>query len=74
VRPGWRARKWADAAPILGVTRLLINQTGLSESNKSDAIAAWKGIQDYAKPKGIKISAEPRPFSSTAYGPPGRLP
>jgi hypothetical protein len=23
-----RARKWADAPPIVGVTRLLINQTG----------------------------------------------
>jgi sugar phosphate isomerase/epimerase len=65
-----RARKWADAAPGLGVTRLLINQTGLTEANKADAIAAWKEFQDYARPKGIKISAEPRPFSSTAYGPP----
>jgi hypothetical protein len=69
-----RARKWADAAPILGATRLLINQTGLSEANKADAIAAWKAFQDYGRPKGIKISAECRPFSSTAYGPPADYP
>jgi hypothetical protein len=75
-RAAWltRAKKWADAAPILGATRLLINQTGLSDANKNDAIAAWKGIQDYAKPKGIKISVEPRPFSATAYGPPADYP
>ena len=75
-RDAWlaRARKWADAAPILGATRLLINQTGLSEANKADAIAAWKAFQDYAKPKGIKISAECRPFSSAAYGPPADYP
>jgi hypothetical protein len=71
-RAAWltRARKWADAAPILGATRLLINQTGLSEANKADAIAAWKAFQDYARPLGIKICAECRPFSSTSYGPP----
>ena len=76
MRATWlsRARKWVDAAPILGATRLLINQTGLNETNKADAIAAWKGIQDYAQPKGIKISAECRPFSSTAYGPPADYP
>ena len=75
-RDAWlaRARKWADAAPLLGATRLLINQTGLSDANKADAIAAWKAFQDYAKPKGIKISAECRPFSSTAYGPPADYP
>jgi hypothetical protein len=76
LRNAWltRARKWADAAPILGVTRLLINQTGLTDANKADAIAAWKGLQDYAAPKGIKISAECRPFSSTSYGPPADHP
>jgi hypothetical protein len=76
LRAAWlaRARKWADAAPILGATRLLINQTGLTEANKADAIAAWKGIQDYAAPKGIKVSAECRPFSSTSYGPPADHP
>src|SRR5262245_45853322 len=76
MRDAWltRARKWADAATILGATRLLINQTGLSDANKSDAIAAWKAFQDYAKPKGIKIAVECRPFSSTAYGPPADYP
>lgn len=76
LREAWlaRARKWADTAPILGATRLLINQTGLTDANKADAIAAWKAFQDYAKPKGLKISAECRPFSSTAYGPPADYP
>ena len=69
-----RAKKWADAAPILGATRLLINQTGLSDENEADAIAAWKAFQDYAGPKGITISAECRPFSSTSYGPPADYP
>jgi hypothetical protein len=75
-RDAWlaRARKWADAAPMLGATRLLINQTGLSDANMADAVAAWKAFQDYARPKGIKISAECRPFSSTAYGPPADYP
>ena len=76
MREAWlvRARKWADAAPILGATRLLINQTGLTDTNKADAIAVWKAFQDYARPKGIKISVECRPFSSTAYGPPADHP
>jgi hypothetical protein len=76
LRAAWvaRAKKWADVAPILGATRLLINQTGLSDANKADAIAAWKAIQDYAKTKSLKISAEPRPFSTTAYGPPADYP
>lgn len=76
LREAWlvRARKWADAATILGATRLLINQTGLSDANKADAIAAWKAFQDYARPKGIKICAECRPFSPTSYGPPADYP
>jgi sugar phosphate isomerase/epimerase len=53
-------RKWVDAAPIIGVTRLMLNQTGLNEENKANCISVWKEIQDYAKPKGIKISAETR--------------
>ena len=54
------AKKWVDAAPIIGVRRLMLNQTGLNEENKANAISVWKEIQDYAKPKGIKISAETR--------------
>jgi sugar phosphate isomerase/epimerase len=53
-------RKWVDAAPIIGVTRLMLNQSGLNEENKANCISVWKEIQDYAKPKGIKISAETR--------------
>jgi hypothetical protein len=76
LRDAWlaRARKWADVAPLLGATRLLINQTGLNETNKTDAIAAWKAFQDYAAPKGLKICAECRPFSSSSYGPPADHP
>jgi hypothetical protein len=54
------AKKWVDAAPVLGVTRLMLNQTGLDDTNKAGVISVWKEIQDYAKPKGIKISAETR--------------
>jgi hypothetical protein len=54
------AQKWVDAAPVLGVTRLMLNQTGLDDQNKAGVISIWKEIQDYAKPKGIKISAETR--------------
>lgn len=53
-------RQWVDAAPILGVTRLMLNQTGLNEENKANCTSVWKEIQDYAKPKGMKISAETR--------------
>jgi hypothetical protein len=53
-------RLWVDAAPIIGVTRLMLNQTGLNEENKANCTSVWKQIQDYAKPKGIKISAETR--------------
>jgi sugar phosphate isomerase/epimerase len=53
-------KQWVDAAPIIGVTRLMLNQTGLNEENKGNCTSVWKEIQDYAKPKGIKISAETR--------------
>ncbi len=53
-------KQWVDAAPIIGVTRLMLNQTGLNEENKVNCTSVWKEIQDYAKPKGIKISAETR--------------
>jgi hypothetical protein len=54
------AKKWCEAAKVLGLTRLMLNQTGLVESNKAGVISVWKEIQDYAKPMGIKISAETR--------------
>jgi len=53
-------KQWVDAAPIIGVTRLMLNQTGLNEENKANCTSVWKEIQDYGKPKGIKISAETR--------------
>jgi hypothetical protein len=53
-------KQWVDAASIIGVTRLMLNQTGLNEENKANCISVWKEIQDYAKPKGVKISAETR--------------
>jgi len=54
------AKNWVDAAPIIGVKRLMLNQTGLNEENRANCISVWKEIQDYAKPKGIRISAETR--------------
>jgi sugar phosphate isomerase/epimerase len=54
------AKKWVDAAPILGAKRLLLNQSGLNEGNKANCISVWKEIQDYATPKGIMITAETR--------------
>ena len=53
-------KRWVDAAPILGCPRLMLNQTGLNEETKANCISVWKEIQDYARPKGIKISAETR--------------
>jgi hypothetical protein len=54
------AKKWVDAAPVLGVERLMWNQTGLNDQNKAGVISLWKELQDYARPKGIKISNEMR--------------
>src|SRR5438105_5183600 len=42
-----RARAWVDAAPILGVTRLMVIQDGLAEDTKADCIATWKPFADY---------------------------
>jgi hypothetical protein len=55
-----RAKKWVDLAPILGCTRLMVIQDGLAEDTKANCIAAWKPLADYARPHGIKISAETR--------------
>ena len=61
-RQAWltRARKWVDLSPILGVTRLMVIQDGLAEDTKANCIAAWKPLADYARPNGIRISAETR--------------
>ena len=55
-----RAKAWVDLAPILGVTRLMVIQDGLAEGTKANCIATWKLLADYARPKGIKTSAETR--------------
>ena len=61
-REAWltRAKAWADLSPILGVTRLMVIQDGLAENTKANTIAAWKALADYARPKGIRTSAETR--------------
>jgi hypothetical protein len=55
-----RAKAWVDGSPILGVTRLMVIQDGLAEDTKAQCIATWKMLADYARPKGIKTSAETR--------------
>ncbi len=67
-------KQWVDAAPIIGVPRLMLNQTGLNESNKANCITVWKELQDYARPKGIKISAEGRGSGAPAGTPPPATP
>jgi hypothetical protein len=61
-QPVWLAlaKKWVDLAPILGVTRLMVIQDGLAEDTKANCIAVWKPLSEYARPKGIMISAETR--------------
>ena len=63
-------KQWVDAAPILGVPRLMLNQEGLNQENQENCISVWKEIQDYARPKGIKISCETRPARRGAGGVP----
>ena len=53
-------KKWVDAAPILGIKRLMLNQGALTDDSKAGVISLWKELQDYAKPKGILISNETR--------------
>lgn len=65
-------KQWVDAAPIIGVKRLMLNQTGLNEENKANCISVWKEIQDYARPKGIRISAETRGIGHYGDPPPDR--
>jgi hypothetical protein len=70
VRATWltRAKKWVDVAPIMGITRLMINQSGLNDENKARVVSIWKEIQDYARPKGVMISAETRGSGPTVAG------
>jgi sugar phosphate isomerase/epimerase len=61
-RAAWlaRAKKWVDLSPVLGVTRLMHNQGALTDDSKAGVTSLWKDLQDYATPKGIKISGETR--------------
>ena len=61
-RVAWldRAKKWVDLSPVLGVTRLMHNQGALTDDSKAGVTSLWKELQDYASPKGIKISGETR--------------
>jgi sugar phosphate isomerase/epimerase len=61
-RAAWiaTAKKWVDLAPILGVERLMLNQGALTDDSKAGVISMWKELQDYATPKGVKISGETR--------------
>lgn len=72
-RAAWlaRAKKWVDAAPILGVTRLMHNQGALTDDSKAGVTALWKELQDYARPKRIMISGETRGSGAPAI-PAGR--
>ena len=69
------AKKWADAAPSLGLVRIMCNQGSLTADSKAGVAALWKELQDYAKPKGIKISNETRgsgPVGANGQRPAGR--
>src|SRR5690242_19513617 len=70
-RAAWlvRAKKWVDLSPVLGVTRLMHNQGALTDDSKAGVTSLWKELQDYATPKGIKISGETR---GAGFPTPGR--
>ena len=70
-RAAWlaRAKKWVDLSPVLGVTRLMHNQGALTDDSKAGVTSLWKDLQDYATPKGIKISGETR---GAGFPTPGR--
>ena len=55
-----KGRKWVDAAPLLGIKRLMLNQGALTDDSKAGVISLWKELQDYARPKEIMISNETR--------------
>jgi hypothetical protein len=61
-RANWLAtgKKWVDAAPLLGIKRLMLNQGALTDDSKEGVISLWKELQDYATPKGLMISNETR--------------
>jgi len=69
-RAAWleRAKKWVDLSPALGVTRLMHNQGALTDDSKAGVTSLWKDLQDYASPKGIKISGETRGGGAPTQG------
>jgi hypothetical protein len=69
-RAAWleRAKKWVDLSPVLGVTRLMHNQGALTDDSKAGVTSLWKELQDYASPKGIKISGETRGSGAPIQG------
>src|SRR5262249_22610748 len=77
-RAAWlvRGKKWVDLSPVLGVTRLMHNQGALTDDSKAGVTSLWKELQQYATPKGIKISGETRGSSAptAAAGGPGGPP
>ena len=53
-------KKWVDAAGVIGMGRVMLNQGVLNKDSLPGVAALWKELQDYARPKGIKISNETR--------------
>ena len=68
-RPGSSAQRsgWI-LSPVLGVTRLMHNQGALTDDSKAGVTSLWKELQDYATPKGIKISGETRGSGAPTQG------
>ena len=57
-----RVKKWIDNAVLLGCPRVMINQqqAQLNKENRAGAVAAWKEMADYGRPKNVTVSAETR--------------
>ena len=53
-------KQWIDIAVALGCPRVMLNQGMLTQESKANAIATWKVMNDYAKTKNVKVSAETR--------------
>jgi hypothetical protein len=53
-------KQWIDIAVRLGCPRVMLNQGPLNPETKAHAIATWKSMNEYAKPKTIMVSAETR--------------
>lgn len=53
-------KQWIDIAVRLGCPRVMLNQGPLNPETKAHAIATWKAMNDYARPRNVKVSAETR--------------